>query len=285
MAQHSAARHSINIWGDSDCSLVRFDIAGSSELELEDVFHEGAVILAFENCGFHARNGDGARTERPGDIIMRRAGEQFSIRAEWIAREGAVCREIHIPDHRLKELVGEEESPLARLDFGNGLLSDPVLARRLMALHARFEHAHSPLEAFEATAALLEELALRHAAPADAPRARHCPRGVGRVADYLREHVSENLSLDDLAHVAQMNRFVLLRQFREAIGMTPHQYQRIHRVLLAKLHLRSGMPLAEIATACGFADQSHLTREFKRRTGVTPSAFIPLAYGRQELAL
>jgi len=102
-----------------------------------------------------------------------------------------------------------------------------------------------------------------------------CQRGIARVVDYLRTHYAENVALEDLAGVAGMNRFVLLRQFRDQVGVTPHQYLRIRRVVMAKLHLRAGMPLAEIASACGFFDQSHMTREFKRRTGLTPTAFIP----------
>lgn len=265
----------MNIWGDSDCSLVRFDLAGGSELELDDAFHEGVVLLAFDDCRWDSRNEDGARIERPGDLVMRRAGERFSIRAEWIAETGGICREIHIPTHRLQELVEEEESPLSRLDFGNGHFADPELSRRFLSLHARFEEAHSALEAFESAVALFRQLALRNAPPCENAPAKSCHIRIRRVADYLRDHLSDNLSLDDLARVADMNRFVLLRQFREATGVTPHQFQRIHRVIQAKRHLRDGMPLAEIASACGFADQSHMTREFKRRTGITPSAFIP----------
>lgn len=275
----------MNVWGDSRCSLVRFDLAGGSQLEIDDAFHDGVVILAFDNCRWHARNDDGVRTERPGDIVMRRAGEKFSIRAEWIAERGGVCREIHIPAQCLSDLVEDEESPISRLDFGDGLLTDPALSRSFMSLHARFEEAHSSLEAFEATTILLAQLALRSAPPAGGRLAKTCHIRIRRVADYLRAHQSENLSLDDLAKVAGMNRFVLLRQFREALGVTPHQYQRILRVILAKQLLRQGMPLAEIATTCGFADQSHMTREFKRRTGITPSAFIPGTPQAYEMAI
>jgi AraC-like DNA-binding protein len=72
-----------------------------------------------------------------------------------------------------------------------------------------------------------------------------------------------------------MNRFMLLRQFQAQIGISPHEYQRICRIGLVKKHLRDGMPLAELASACGYYDQSHMIREFKRRTGLTPKAFIP----------
>ncbi|HZV08452.1 MAG TPA: AraC family transcriptional regulator, partial [Novosphingobium sp.] len=258
-----------------DCSLVRFDLAGGAQLDIDEMIHDDIVFLAFEGCGWWSRNGDGARQERPGDIIMRRAGEHFAIRSEWIAQTGGVCREIHLSHRRLAEWAELEASPVARLDFGDGLLADGALSRQLLALHARFEQNHEELEAFEGIAAWMEQLAARLSPAAGQARMGACQRGIARVVDYLRTHYAENVALEDLAGVAGMNRFVLLRQFRDQVGVTPHQYLRIRRVVMAKLHLRAGMPLAEIASACGFFDQSHMTREFKRRTGLTPTAFIP----------
>lgn len=275
MADVSSTRHQMNIWGDADCSLVRFDLAAGAELELDQMIHDDVVILAFEGCGWISREGRGERQEQPGDIILRGAGESFSIRTDWIARTGGICREIHMSRARLAQLTDEEDAPLAGLDFGCGLLSDPALAGELMALHTRFEHAHEALEASEAVAGWLEQLASRLSPVQRLECSSVCQRGIARLVEYLRAHASETLSLDDLAQVAQMNRFVLLRQFRARIGVTPHEYQRIRRIVMAKQHLRNGMPLAELSTACGFFDQSHMTREFKRRTGLTPTAFIP----------
>lgn len=275
MKSISSARHQMNVWGDSDCSLVRFDLSGGAQLELDDMFHDDIVILAFEGCGWISKEGRGERKERPGDVILRRAGERFSIRADWIARTGGTCREIHISKRRFEDMRDQEGSPVAGLDFGSGLLQDPAFAQDLMALHKRFERAHEALEASEAIAALFSSLATRLSPAVREPTAALCREGVARVIDYLRAHAGDNVSLDDLAGIAQMNRFMLLRQFQAQIGISPHEYQRICRIGLVKKHLRDGMPLAELASACGYYDQSHMIREFKRRTGLTPKAFIP----------
>ena len=61
------------------------------------------------------------------------------------------------------------------------------------------------------------------------------------------------------------------RAFRQTTGMPPHQWLTKHRVERAKALLSLGsLELAEIAEACGFADQSHFTRVFSRCEGVTP---------------
>ena len=53
-------------------------------------------------------------------------------------------------------------------------------------------------------------------------------------------------------------------------GLTPHAYQLQRRVALARRLIAQGLPLAEVAAACGFADQSHMTRQFVRKYGVSP---------------
>lgn len=271
----SSPRHQMNVWGDSDCSLIRFDLSGGAELELDQMFHNDVVILAFEGCGWISKDGRVERKERPGDIIMRRAGEHFSIRTDWIARSGGTCREIHVSQKRFEELRNQEGSSIAGMDFGKGLLSDRALARQLFSLHRRFEHAHDSLEESEAISTFFDRLGSRLSPESSDVTAGICRQGVGRVIEYLRAHAHQNLSLDDLAAIADMNRFVLLRQFQAQAGMSPHEYQRICRIALVKKYLRDGMPLAELASVCGYFDQSHMTREFKRRTGLTPTAFIP----------
>jgi len=65
----------------------------------------------------------------------------------------------------------------------------------------------------------------------------------------------------------------LARTFRAEIGMPPSTYQRQLRVRRAVQQLRDGVPAARVAADCGFADQAHLTRHFKRLVGVTPGVF------------
>jgi methylphosphotriester-DNA--protein-cysteine methyltransferase len=70
----------------------------------------------------------------------------------------------------------------------------------------------------------------------------------------------------------------LARLFKQSLGVSPHQYLIQVRVNSARWLLSAGSgerSLAEVATAVGFADQSHLTRHFQRMTGVTPGQFRP----------
>lgn len=95
-----------------------------------------------------------------------------------------------------------------------------------------------------------------------------------RVREHVHQHLDASLTLEELAAVAGMSRFRFARRFRSSTGTTPHEYVLRARVGRACVLLeRTGTPLFEVAARCGFADQSHLTREFRKRTGTTPGRY------------
>jgi len=94
-----------------------------------------------------------------------------------------------------------------------------------------------------------------------------------RARDYILESLEHNISIDDIANVANMSKFHFIRQFRLQFGITPHQYVLSCRVNLARRIIESGKSLNQAAFAAGFADDSHLNRHFKRVYGLTPRRF------------
>ncbi|GAB4193043.1 MAG: AraC family transcriptional regulator [Coleofasciculaceae cyanobacterium] len=97
------------------------------------------------------------------------------------------------------------------------------------------------------------------------------------VTDYIKDYLERELSLKELAAIAQMSQYHFCRAFRQAIGLSPHQYLIQQRVERAKQLLQTGgMSLGAVAIACGFTHQSHLHRHFKRLVGVTPKTFLNL---------
>jgi AraC family transcriptional regulator len=95
-----------------------------------------------------------------------------------------------------------------------------------------------------------------------------------RVTDYINDHLDQELSLEELAAIAQLSAYHFCRSFKRSTGLTPHQYVIRQRVERAKVLLKdSKMGISEVAIACGFTHQSHLNRHFKRLTGVTPKKF------------
>ena len=81
------------------------------------------------------------------------------------------------------------------------------------------------------------------------------------------------VTLADLARESGLSRFQVLRGFVRATGLTPHAYLVQRRIDLARRLIARGVPLAEAAAVGGFADQSHMTRIFVRKYGVSPRAY------------
>ena len=102
------------------------------------------------------------------------------------------------------------------------------------------------------------------------------PRAVIDALAFIHDNYARELSLTEVAEAVHLSRFHLARVFRKSLGVSPHQYLIRLRVNRAGWLLSVGSnerSVAEVASAVGFADQSHLTRHFKRVTGVTPRQF------------
>lgn len=93
------------------------------------------------------------------------------------------------------------------------------------------------------------------------------------VMDVLRQRLEHTPALQELASLAGMSRYQLIRAFRRATGLTPHAWQIDQRIQEARRRLCEGQALAVVAHALGFADQSHFQRVFKAHAGATPGQY------------
>ncbi|HNB54854.1 MAG TPA: AraC family transcriptional regulator, partial [Anaerolineales bacterium] len=106
------------------------------------------------------------------------------------------------------------------------------------------------------------------------------PRGLPptlfqQVKDHIQEHLNHDLTLQELAAIAGLSASYFSRQFKDTIGLSPHQYVIRMRVQRAEYLLQDGkLTIAEIARRVGFADQSHLSRHFRRLIGRTPGEVL-----------
>jgi len=100
------------------------------------------------------------------------------------------------------------------------------------------------------------------------------PRALRRIKDYIFSNLEGKISNNALALVAGLSVFHFARAFKQSLGLTPHRYVLQCRVLKAQILLaETGTPLAKIAVAVGFSDQSHCTRWFRQLLGTTPGLY------------
>ncbi len=94
------------------------------------------------------------------------------------------------------------------------------------------------------------------------------------VLDYIENHIEQKIELADLSILVGYSQFHFSRAFKNTTGMSPHQYVIQQRIERAKHLLKqSTFTINEIAIECGFANPSHLAKQFRRHTGISPSEF------------
>lgn len=159
--------------------------------------------------------------------------------------------------------------------FQIAVIQDYHLARLILKLHHTLENATCTLEKDSCLLWTFAQLVTRHAGKRPVWNSvTQEPQAVKRVREYLEAHHSENISLDAIARIANLSPFYLIRTFRKCTGLPPHEYLTQIRIARAKTLLAQGTEgIAQVAHNTGFADQSHLTRHFKRITGVTPGQY------------
>ncbi|MFQ1001270.1 helix-turn-helix domain-containing protein [Modestobacter sp. SSW1-42] len=152
-------------------------------------------------------------------------------------------------------------------------VDDPALRARLSALHAALSPGGDALEAESRLGFVLERLAQHlDRAVVAAPDVRDDALA-DRVRELIDARVAEGLSLTETAETFGVHPTSVVRAFTRRHGLPPHRYLTGRRIDLARRLLLAGMPAAEVATAAGFADQSHLTRHFRRMLDTTPGAY------------
>jgi len=97
---------------------------------------------------------------------------------------------------------------------------------------------------------------------------------VEEVLEYIRQHYLEELSLADLEHRFQINKYQLIRAFKSIYNTTPSAYQLQLKINYAKSLLKQDSLLAAVALEAGFYDQAHFSKEFKKAYGITPHKYM-----------
>lgn len=175
------------------------------------------------------------------------------------------------PSASLVALVAEGPSASTGINFLSACVVDQECSARLSTFFALAldSNAIEPDELAQVAINALASLLARHATGGVAKHVKD--NSLARAAIALLEHsVAAPITLAKMANDLGASPFAIIRAVNAHVGLTPHAYALQMRVNRAVQMIRSGARIAEAALATGFADQSHMTREVRRRWGVTP---------------
>ena len=99
-------------------------------------------------------------------------------------------------------------------------------------------------------------------------------RHLRQVLEYINEHLDRDIKLADLARLIGMSQFHFSYLFKRSLGISPYQYLLQQRIERAKQLLKQKQrSITDIAFLCGFNSHSHLSKQFRQLTGITPRAY------------
>lgn len=255
------------------CRVVAPACAGFHVTSTESGRHFGRHWHATYGLGFLAAGAHSSASRRgpveafAGDVLTTNPGEVHDGRPL-----GGASRRWHIVYADPQALQQLLDDGAAGQELAQPVLRDPQLRTQLQRSLACLlgEDGGVPLAAQEALVQAFGLAFSRHASR----REQSCPgANVARVHERLADAPLATPSLDELAALAQLSKFQLLRRFRQAYGMTPFAWLQLQRAERARACIAAGQTLADAAAAAGFADQSHMSRVFTRQFGFTPGAW------------
>ncbi len=268
-----SAHEHVKFWHDTTLSNLELLHATYVTHTFAPHTHEGYVIGVIEQGAEQFAYRRSRHIAPAGSIVFINPGEMHtgsSATAQgWTYR--TLYPSIELVQRAVSDLVGRQHAiPF----FAEPVVHDPEMMAEISLVHRTIEEQTSTLERESRLLWTLGRLLVRYADdhPHPRPLTKEHP-GIQRIRSYLDENYAENISLEQLAAIAHLSPFHLLRSFRNYVGLPPHAYQIQVRIMRARQMLRMGLPCIDTAFAVGFADQSHFTRHFKRIVGVPPGLY------------
>jgi len=259
---------------------LALDIVGSATGECRNDHVRVALQLWWQPLSVRPLRGLGSwRTLEAGARLWLPGEQQYF---QW--RQAVHTSIVLILPERIEQILERPYSKV-KLDAWRGLDFRSSFVSRLVAAMTDDLANHcpaGPIVGDSLTTALVAHL---DAGPRQVTLAESHPgpsqQAFERMLQYVEDHLAEPLRMPQLAKEAGCSPKHLNRAFRERRGMLPHQYVLARRVERAGTMIDTGrFSLAQVAATVGFADQSQMTKTFRKLTGTTPSRFRQRSHDR-----
>lgn len=240
------------------------------DLHRHDTYALGVTMRGVQTFRYRGEQ----RYSLPGRVIILHPDELHDGGAA--TEDGLIYRMLYLEPSVLVQCL---EAARIGLPFvGDPVVEDNRLAGLLLAALGELDRELDELFVDDFVSRLTDGL-VQHARLPQRPLGSIAWRQVKTARDYLEAHVTSGVRSQELERITGLDRFALARHFRAAFATSPHRFLLMRRLQQAKALIVEGEPIAEVAAATGFADQSHLTRHFKKAFGIAPGAWSSMVRG------
>lgn len=241
--------------------------------------HEGFVFTVIEQGAQSFRHRGSDHLAPAGSMVLINPDELHT--GSRAHEQGWRYRGFYPDNHLMVGVLAELGLDTGGLpSFADSVLHDPPLHRMFAELHRLLDSRASALQQQTAWREAILTLFQRHARLPSPQAPGREPQVVARAKELLSSCLAAPPSLEQLARAVNLSPFHLARVFRRATGLPPHAWLMQRRLERARGLLKDGCAPLSVAMQLGFADQSHLSRQFKQTYGVGPGAYRKACGGR-----
>jgi len=236
-------------------------------------FHQSLALCFVDQGAFNVRHCGVRYSVGKGALLVAQSGEITSCE-DFDGK--SKHREFHCAPEALEKIAEEigDRFTGGRI-FQSPFICDESLCRPFLRFHAEMVSKPTAIESSSLLREFVGEMILRYGnRPATTFKLGNERGAVKRVKDCLKSRYAENVTMEELARIANLSPFHLIRVFRKEVGLPPHAYQTRLRLNHAKALLAQAATIGEAALHAGFCDQSHFTNHFRKVFGYPPGAHL-----------
>jgi AraC-like DNA-binding protein len=258
--------------------MVRCNIAGVEAVEADTrhIFsrhtHDQFGIGVIDRGAHKSHSGRGMVEAGAGDAITVNPGEVHD--GAPIGDAGRSWKILYFDPPLIADAVHDIRGGRAEpCEFSSPVIRDADVTDQFRRLYATMTRQNEPRATMRREELLLMLIAAVISGRTGSTSAQTVPQAVLNARTAIDDDPASHITLADLARECGLSRFQVLRGFVKATGLTPHAYVVQSRINLARRLIARGVPLATAAVSSGFADQSHMTRVFVGKYGMSPRIY------------